>query len=359
MDRRRLLLLTLTVATSMSAAMPEAMPTSVPSALSSTFDGTLSVLTYNVHGLPWPVAWGRPAQFGRMVAHLRQLRAQGRNPHVMVLQEAFTQTAQNIGAVAGYRYVVQGPSADTVSDRRPNAQMQEFERAASFVHGEGLGKYVGSGLEIASDYPIVAVRRIAYPAFACAGYDCLANKGAMMASVRLPGRPDPVDIVTTHLNSRRASGTADGRSLDAYEMQIGYLTDFIRAVHDPRRALVVAGDFNVGESRQRRAGLLAVAHGQWVAGGRIDDAYGDATRTRIPLSPDAAFSRNRARDWQFFADGTVSALRLQRIDIPFGHDAKGAMLSDHVGYTASFRLSRPASRTVTNVAQAKQSAPVV
>ena len=55
------------------------------------FDGTLSVLTYNVKGLPWPLASGRPEAFSAMADRLRDMRAEGRNPHIVVLQEAFTQ----------------------------------------------------------------------------------------------------------------------------------------------------------------------------------------------------------------------------------------------------------------------------
>ena len=38
-------------------AAPPPMPPTVPSAV--RFDGALSVLTYNVKGLPWPIAIGR------------------------------------------------------------------------------------------------------------------------------------------------------------------------------------------------------------------------------------------------------------------------------------------------------------
>ena len=51
----------------------------------------------------------------------------------------------------------------------------------SFWRGERSGKVAGSGLQILSDYPIVAIRRQAFPEAACAGYDCLANKGIVMA----------------------------------------------------------------------------------------------------------------------------------------------------------------------------------
>lgn len=336
----------LVIAMSVGASLPRANPVAQPLHLSVDFDGQLSVMTYNVHGVPWPVGWGRPAQLTQIAETLRDLRSRGRNPHVVVLQEAFTEDAQAIGREAGYRYIVDGPSAELVSSERPTAADRLFASSGSWIKGEGLGKFVGSGLQILSDFPIVGVRRMAYPTYACAGYDCLANKGALLASLALPGEAEPIDIVTTHLNSRRSSGVADARSIYAYRLQVKFLTDFIRRAHDPQRALLVAGDFNVGRATPRRTDLLASVRTQWVQDGDIDDAYGEAVRIGLPLSSDARFSRSRARDWQFYTRGKSTDLELDGIDVPFGHDKYGGMLSDHVGYTATYRIfsrSRSAS----------------
>jgi endonuclease/exonuclease/phosphatase family metal-dependent hydrolase len=298
--------------------------------------------------VPWPIAWGRPGDLARIADRLRSLRQAGRNPHIVLLQEAFTEEeAQSIGRAAGYRYIVQGPAAGvTGSAMKPGAD-GGLAAADSWLKGEGIGKYVGSGLQILSDYPITGVRRMAFPAFACAGYDCLANKGALLASVKLPDTPDPIDIVTTHLNSRHASKVSDDRSLQAYRIQLAYLTDFIRKAHDPARALIVAGDFNVGKAAARRAILLGDIGKSWASSGTpVRNAYDSAVLAGLPLSADAAFSRRRARDWQFYASGAATSVDLAGIDVPFGHAADGSMLSDHVGYTARFRLSRrPASAT--------------
>jgi endonuclease/exonuclease/phosphatase family metal-dependent hydrolase len=311
-----------------------------PIGQSPGFDGTLSVMTYNIHGVPWPVDWGRPAELLRIAETLRGLRSQRRNPHIVVLQEAFTQDAQAIGREAGYPYIAEGPSLTMTNADAPTSADRKFASQASWAKGEGMGKYVGSGLQILSDYPIVGLRRMVYPAFACAGYDCLANKGAMLASIALPDRRDPIDIVTTHLNSRHASGVPEERSIFAFRRQLGCLTDFIRAAHDQRRALIVAGDFNVGKAETRRAELLKQVRARWVQHGDIDDVYGEATRMGMQLSADARFSHRHARDWEFFTPGRSTDLELIRLDVPFGHSADGSMLSDHVGYTALFALSR-------------------
>lgn len=345
---KRQIALAIILATSIGAAPPE-LPVNYSGPLQlPAFDGRLSVMTYNIHGLPWPVAWGRPGAFVQIAQRLGALRAQGRQPHVVLLQEAFTPQAQAIGRAAGYRYVAEGPSADMASAEPADATDVRYMATGAWARGEGLGKYVGSGLQLLSDFPIVGVRRMAFPAFACAGYDCLANKGALMVSIRLPGRPDRIDIVTTHLNSRRASGVADDRSLQAYRLQVRYLSDFIRKVHDPARALIVAGDFNVGSVAPRRATLLSHVRADWCQNGDIDDAFGEAVRHHMPLSDDARYARWRARDWQFYTPGHSTDIELERLDVPFGHAADGGMLSDHVGYTATFDLS--SRRTITRIA---------
>lgn len=310
----------------------------VPSA-PPKFDGTLSVLTYNVHGLPWPLLWGRGAGLDQIAARLADMRQRGQQPHVVVLQEAFTAEARQIGHLAGYRFIADGSDAANVDAETASGPARAFAASARWLRGEALGKYVGSGLEILSDYPIVAVRRASFPTFACAGFDCLANKGALFASIRLPGERDPVDVVTTHLNSRVASGVSDVRSTPAYQMQVGALSRFIQASHDPTHPLIVAGDFNVGNADARKASLLQHVRTTWVRGGAIRDAYGEAVERRFPLSPDARFSMSRARDWQFFASGSGERIELRGIDTPFGHDRNGNMPSDHVGYTARFAIS--------------------
>ncbi|MEJ7933888.1 endonuclease/exonuclease/phosphatase family protein [Sphingobium sp. AN558] len=361
MRKTRAAMLLLAIVLTMGASRPTILPTSLPRARPPPFYGDLSVMTYNIHGLPWPVAWGRAAELARIASRLRALREAGRNPHIVALQEAFTQEAQSIGRTAGYHYVVTGPSAVTTGAIMASGSDSDLARNPSWLKGEGIGKYVGSGLQILSDYPITGIRRMTFPAFACGGYDCLANKGALLASIKLPDRPDPIDIVTTHLNSRHASKVSDDRSLEAYRIQLALLTDFIHKAHDPARALIVAGDFNVGNARARRAILLGDIRSGWSSSGTpVRNAYDSAVRAGLPISADAVFSRRRARDWQFYASVAVTGVDLTGIDVPFGHAADGSMLSDHIGYTVRFRLSRrsvPATSFARSTATATGAAP--
>jgi len=301
----------------------------------------LSVLTYNVEGLPWPVRTGRDADLARITQRLQELRRTGSQPNVIVLEEAFSDAAQTIPMKAGYRYIADGPAASDAGPPATLAADRAFMAQASFLSGETWGKWRGSGLRIASDYPILSVKRAAYPAYACAGMDCLANKGVLLVTVAVPGAAQPVAIVATHLNSRRAAGVSFERSFYAYRRQVDFLTDFVRSNVAPGMPMIVAGDFNAGQEPQRRAYLLREA-GTWRAAvpvqAALDTCFQAATQCTTENDPDLRFSQQRGRDWQLFASGRTVGLALKSMCALFGHDAQGRMLSDHVGYAATYRI---------------------
>lgn len=303
-------------------------------------DAGLSVMTYNIEGLPWPVRLGRETAFEKIGARLQALRMLGEQPHIVALQEAFTDQARHIGVDSGYRYIADGPDSSLPGAAATTKADKNFQQGASFLSGERSGKWVGSGLQILSDYPILSVRRMAFPSYACAGFDCLANKGVMLAMIRVPGTSEPIAVVNVHLNSRKASHVSDDRSLYAYRRQIDALDGFLSANVKPGTPMIVAGDFNVG-SRPARQRYFAAHMLKW--GERMPGIIKDALRTcASPSAPcgdvpsDAAFSMRRGRDWQLAVPGDHVELAVDGVSVPFGHDVDGAMLSDHVGYVAYY-----------------------
>ncbi|AXB79502.1 endonuclease/exonuclease/phosphatase family protein [Novosphingobium sp. P6W] len=293
----------------------------------------LSVMTYNVEGLPFPLAYGRSARLAEIGERLGALRRAGRQPKVVLLQEAFIPQAKAIAAAAGYPYAVIGPQTADAAKDAP-ALDEAFTAQASWLKGEGLGKWVDSGLVILSDYPIVQTRRMAFPADMCAGFDCLAAKGVLLAWIKVPGKDHPVAIADTHLNARKASGVAITRADAAYAMQVAAARGFIRT-QVPRSAdLVFGGDFNIGHDRTRIATQAAL-------GGIVADAS-EATRItdlgsiNEPIAADRAAILARAKDKQYFRAGTGGKLRLQSLEVPFGSANGGAALSDHLGYVAHY-----------------------
>ncbi|MGB3929368.1 MAG: endonuclease/exonuclease/phosphatase family protein, partial [Sphingobium sp.] len=220
-------------------------------------DLPLSVMTYNVMGLPWPVAFGRDEALARIADRLAGLRAQGRQPHILMLQEAFIVDPAQFARRAGYAHVAAGPDAAMRTPLPATAADRAFLAGARWDRGETAGRQMGSGLVILSDYPIVKAERMAFPAFACAGFDCLANKGVLIAHLAVPGMAAPVAVVNSHLNARKAAGVAVARSFRAFDRQAGLLADFVAAKAPPGRAVIIGGDFNIGRDRQRIAAFFA------------------------------------------------------------------------------------------------------
>lgn len=322
----------------------DARTTSSPFATSNLPEHGLAVLTYNVHGMPWPFATDRADAFAQIEDRLIQMRSTGTQPHIIVLQEAFTERAQEIGANSGYRFVVSGPSRDQLGGNPGSTSESKFAAATSFIKGETIGKWLGSGLQILSDYPILTVRRAAFPSFACAGYDCLANKGALLVTVRVPELAEPVTIVTTHMNSKRSSGVSESRSSVAYQMQAVALERFVEANHNLATPIIFAGDFNASNLNRRQ--ILATrtvvplsARSGVLIRNAISEVAAKVRTWPSGLKAETATIAKRGRDWQFFASGTRGTLIPQSISVPFGREKDGTMLSDHMGLTITYKFA--------------------
>jgi endonuclease/exonuclease/phosphatase family metal-dependent hydrolase len=189
---------------------------SAPVARTDTVE--ISVLTYNVHGLPWPLAKGRPTALKAIGRELAQMRAEGRQPDIVLIQEGFRSDAETLVKLSGYKHWARGPGRAERAPRQSSEEAKRFRAVRYPQWGEGWGKLVGAGLYVLSDAPILDVQSAAYRY--CAGLDCLANKGVMLVRVAVPGVPGGVDVLNTHLNSKGASRAPLGRTLAAHNLQV-------------------------------------------------------------------------------------------------------------------------------------------
>lgn len=296
----------------------------------------ISIMAYNVHGLPWPFAKGRPDALRTIGARLAEMRAQGSEPHLVLLQEAFTPDAKAIGREAGYPYAVRGPGREERPSDASDPRQQQFARAARWLKGEGDGTLEDSGLLILSDYPVIDVQREPYSRFACAGFDCLANKGILLVRVSVPGISQPLTVIDTHMNSRGASGVSLSRADTAYGWQAAQLRHFVAANVPSSAPAVVAGDLNVGTTAYRRA-MISEAN-PLLSG--ASDALRTALAANAPLSDrvDAQAIVKGDKDWMFVRSGSATKLNLDSVAVPFGREAHGKSLSDHLGYVSYYRV---------------------
>lgn len=300
----------------------------------------LSVLTYNVEGLPWPIASDRSRALAEIGNRLAAMRAAGTAPEIVVLQEAFTGEARSIAARAGYPNIAFGPSSDAV---RP--EIRGFAPPRSLLKGEAFGPFLSSGLVILSDFKLNNVRRTPFPDGACSGYDCLANKGILSAEVQVPGVAQPVEIITTHMNSGNPSGMPEPESRVAYDKELQALADFTSQAESRRTVRIYAGDFNVGHSQGRLALLMGYIRNKRA---KVATAMGREKRealcqiSRKSCANGLAIASNvplvHANDWQFYStEGDISLVPVAR-EAMFRPDSTGYQLSDHVGLKVVYRF---------------------
>ena len=299
-------------------------------------------MSYNVHGVPWPFAVGRPKALGEIGARLANMRAAGDQPHLVLFQEAFTSDAKAIARKAGYRYAITGPARDDRATEPESDEARQFARGAHWLKGEDDGTIEDSGLMILSDYPIVDVKKMPYPRFACAGYDCLANKGVLMVRVTVPGVKQPVTVFDTHLNSRRESGVAVTRADTAYGWQAQRLRAFVKENAPSDAPAILAGDFNIGHRPYR---VAMITYGGGVLEGGTDALRAAfAGNLQLENKTDAQAIVKHAKDWMFGRDGSTTKLVLKGVSVPFGQEGDGASLSDHFGYVAHYALEQAEPR---------------
>lgn len=295
--------------------------------------GDISILTYNVKALPWPLAGDRSTSLRRMGDRLALMRKSGRQPDVVVLQEAFLDEAKAIGRLGGYRYQVLGAGPDGAATGRSQ------RIARHWYLGETQGKKVDSGLVVLSDHPIVQARRLAFAGQDCAGFDCLAAKGALMVEVALPSGIR-VAIATTHLNSRSASAARPAEADAAYARQADRLGRFIRDGRRDGIAVILAGDFNRGNRPSRTVPLeraLASANNGRQAVSQLDACLNSRSCAFDDRAPARAIAA-RAHDLQYVLQGPAHAVAPISGTIPFP-EPDG--LSDHPGFTMSYRIDLP------------------
>lgn len=177
-------------------------------------EGMLSVLTYNVAGLPEPLSSSMPATYTPLISPLL-------NPYDLVLvQEDFAYHEDLVSAV----------DHPHLSD--PKAT--------------GTGDPLGDGLNRMSRHPFADHAREAWEVcngMIDSGSDCLTMKGFAFARHELsPGVF--VDVYNLHMD---AGGSAEDH--DARAAQTDQLLAAM-AEHSEGMALVVAGDTNMGESSE-------------------------------------------------------------------------------------------------------------
>lgn len=298
----------------------------------------LTVLTYNVEGLPWPVRAGRARKLRAIGRQLAQLRAEGRAPDVVLLQEGFIKGAADLIALSGYPYVAKGPDKHQRDGDVLGKDRLRYRRIKYRTRGEGIGKWRGSGLYILSDHPIVTQTAHAYRF--CAGLDCLANKGVMMVGLRVPGAPTLIEVADTHMNAKGASRVPRRRTQTAHHLQADELKRFLLKSRTPGVPLIVGGDFNVKHSAARYDYVLGDY--PFVVTSQYCKLNAGACEAKMSFDGDAPWLDTQ--DLIGSSDGDGVTVRPVQVQALFD-GLEGPVLSDHDAYQVRFRLTWTASQS--------------
>lgn len=323
------------------------MACDAPSAVEIAHEGevaktTFSVLTYNIEGLGWPARSGRAKDLEEIGKRLAALRSSGTAPDIVLFQEMFSGPAKKAVEATGYPAIITGPRRTT---RAYKSNRDPLPGRSNLRLGEWGVHLTGSGLAIASSFPITHVDMRAYGRKSCAGIDCLANKGVVLARVAIPGVPIPVDVYNTHMNSRDASKAPAERNIAAHDRQALEASEFIDNTHNDAFPVIFGGDFNMRHSEERwenfsRYQYLMLVH-------RICADPGSGCDVRMSWDGDEPWMDTQ--DLQFFNHGVGVSLRPIRVEAMFDGGTDSPVLSDHDGFLVTYQLSWPASmRTGSN-----------
>ena len=306
-------------------------PPAIQIAASGERSTTIDVLTYNIEGLQWPARSGRGRDLAAIGRILRDLRAAGTAPDVVLFQEVFSRAAVRGVVATGYPSLASGPSR---TRRSVYSQDDRLPGRAKLAKGELGVRLMSSGLVIASRFAITGVARDPYSRRACAGFDCLSNKGVVLATLAVPGVPEGIDIANTHMNARKASKVAPARHRAAHRAQTRELEAFLAARRTPSRPMILGGDFNMRRSPARFDDFRL--HHPF---GLVHEYCQARAACAVSLSWDGDAPWLDTQDLQFFAQGT--RVRIVPIEVRAMFDgAPGSpKLSDHDGLLVRYRLS--------------------
>ena len=266
----------------------------------------LSILTYNVHGLPLPIGidHSRYADIGRI---LRQRRLAGNAPQLVMIQEAFHSRTEELVTQAGYPYVARGAPSK--------------------------GVRASAGLLLLSQLPLNQISNVVYDF--CTSWDCWSRKGVLHARIDMPGMPRGLDLYSTHMNSNPDADfwTPTEEAQQARMTQMQEMREYVWATKGSGAALIMGGDYNFrkgDDDYESFLGFFMVQETSEVCGHNQGCLGNELARNFGP----------NAIDHQFYDPGS-NVIRIEPTS--YGHvfqqPVNGRMLSDHEGIEMRYRIS--------------------
>lgn len=281
-------------------------------------DTELSVLSYNVRGLPALIAQDRPRSRAKAIGSLASAY------DVVLFQEDFEyhsilrKRMEGSVGVAGNGSVF---DPRRLAGQILLAPVAVFLRHFSVPYGAGLSTFVKSHLMLPG-----GVRRAPYNV--CDGwfgnaFDCWASKGYLRVRIRAPDG-GMVDVYSTHLDAGRST-----RSVKTRRRQLRILADAIEK-HSGDRAIILGGDLNLAVDHPRDHRLLMEFRDRL---GLHDSGAGP----ELPIW--------HSRDYILYRSGVGARISVAHAGEALEFVVGTQALSDHPAVYARFRMSAMADST--------------
>ncbi len=272
----------------------------------------ISVLSYNIHGLPAWIAWDEPGVRSARIGKLLN------SYDVVLLQEDFV-----------YHAVLAREASQAIIRRGNGARSKLFGLTSP------LCGTCGSGLTFLAGFsPNLLLALDRRPFLVCSGWlrsgqDCWVTKGLLHARLQLPNRAH-IDFYTLHLDA----GMSD-QDQAARQQQLQLVQQHIET-HSEGRAVVIGGDFNLRSHVVEERGLL--------------DAFSSTLQLHDSQAWSQPFGNRPAVDYILYKSG--DDVRLDLLEAGFAEEfvlngsapQEPTPLSDHPAMRVRFRVdnsSRP------------------
>lgn len=266
----------------------------------------IKILSYNVQGLPMP--WMSTSHLRDIGKILAERRRQGSAPHIVAIQEAFHQDIAHLINEAGYPYRKDGP-------------------------GPGSGRSTGSGLIVLSEFPIIARAQMIFDYNNTAGVDWNANKGVLYTKIRIPGAPEPLELLNTHMQSDYDNPlTPLSATQGARRRQIREAGDFMWRTASRNGPLVFVGDFNTYSTLGDYYDIIAQTF-------LTDAAETCVINSSCKTNVDPMNEIRTSLDHQFYRTNTTIKIEPLSYEKTFREPYNGRTLSDHEGVEVDYRVS--------------------
>lgn len=265
---------------------------------------TLTVMNYNIKGLDGLFGGNKKGKLKRIAAEIVAKVQNGTAPDVILFQEVFSDDSNKIVKSLNtpelYPYRMKGP--------------------------DDSGHTYNSGLVALSRIPILSNDLVAF-GDQCSSWDCHANKGAQLVTIKSPHWPEPIRILNTHL---QATNEFD----EIRNQQIGILKSFYAPFESVQLNTIFAGDFNTKPNRPSYEFFKS----QFKSLQNVGEYCLKNANCQVHPNVASNLLLEATKDHQFYSCSSQSYMAPVNFVRNFSNEVDGLELSDHKAYQVTYKI---------------------